>query len=163
MPTIEIQENEITPLLDRLAHHLTDMTPVMNELGEMLITSTKDRFTQGQSPDGTPWAPKSQTTLDAYAARGDRVDFRPLFGPTGRLSSEIHYQATENSVEVGSALIQAAVMHFGADKGEFGTSAKGGATPWGAIPARPFIGISEKDHGGIKETVYEWLEKVSKP
>ncbi|MBL4751465.1 MAG: phage virion morphogenesis protein [Amylibacter sp.] len=162
MVSIKINEDEITAVLDRLARHLTDMTPVMSEVGELLIDSTKQRFIKGVSPEGQTWAPKSQTTLDAYAARGDRVDFRPLFGPTKRLSSEINYQTTESRVEWGSNLIQAAVMHFGAGKGEFGTGANGQALPWGNIPARPFIGISDEDRGNIKATVYEWLEQVSK-
>jgi phage virion morphogenesis protein len=162
MVSIKINEDEITAVLDRLQKHLTDMTPVMSEIGEMLVDSTKQRFTQGASPEGRAWAPKSQTTIDAYIARGDRVDFRPLFGPTGRLSSEINYQATDTSVEWGSALIQAAVMHFGAAKGAFGSDTSGRSIPWGTIPARPFIGLSDQDRSNIKETVYEWLDKVSK-
>jgi len=161
MVSIKINEDEITAVLDRLQRHLTDMTPVMTELGEILVDSTKQRFTEGVSPTGTKWAPKSQTTIDAYAARGDRVDFRPLFGPTGRLSSEINYQATDSSVEIGSALIQAAVMHFGAGKGAFGVDAAGHSIPWGNIPARPFIGLSDQDRSSIKATVYEWLDGVA--
>lgn len=161
MVSIKINEDEITAVLDRLQKHLTDMTPVMTELGEILVDSTKQRFTEGVSPTGAKWAPKSQTTIDSYAARGDRIDFRPLFGPTGRLSSEITYQATDSSVEIGSALIQAAVMHFGAGKGAFGADAAGHSIPWGNIPARPFIGLSDQDRSNIKATVYEWLDGVA--
>jgi len=161
MITIELKEDEVAAVLNRLSKALTDMTPVMEEIGDMLINSTKERFKEGIAPSGSKWAPKSQTTIDAYRQRGDRVDFRPLFGPTGRLSSEISRVATDQSVEIGSNLIYAAVMQFGAAKGAFGSTKKGGAIPWGRIPARPFLGISEQDRANLIATVDEWLARVS--
>jgi len=161
MITIELNEDEVAAVLDRLSKALIDMTPVMEEIGDLLVNSTKERFKESVAPDGTKWAQKSQTTIAAYRRRGDRIDFRPLFGPTGRLSSEISRTATDHSVEIGSNLIYAAVMQFGAAKGAFGTTRKGGAIPWGRIPERPFLGISEQDRTNIVATVDEWLNRVA--
>lgn len=161
MITVELKEDEITAVLDRLSRSLTDMTPVMQDIGELLVESTKQRFGEGVAPDGTSWAPKSETTIEAYKRRGDRVDFRPLFGPSGRLSSEIFSKAGADSVEWGSSLIYAAVMQFGAAKGEFGRNARGGSIPWGTIPARPFLGLSDADRTMVMETISEWLDKAA--
>lgn len=161
MYRVELKEDEVSGVLGRLSRALTDMTPVMQEIGEMLVDSTKQRFKEGVAPDGSAWAPKSPATLAAYKRRGDRVDMRPLFGPSGRLSSEINYLAGPESLEVGSSLIYAAVQQFGAAQGAFGANTAGRPIPWGNIPARPFLGLSDHDRTNIVETVSEWLERVA--
>jgi phage virion morphogenesis protein len=121
---------------------LGDMTDVMQDIGELLMTSTKDRFAKGEAPDGSKWAAKSPNTKGR--------DRRPLFGPSGMLSSQIFYQAAPDSVEVGSNRVYAAMMQFGGTKDQF-------PHLWGDIPARPFLGVSEDDRSGILATVEEWL------
>ncbi|MBN2628940.1 MAG: phage virion morphogenesis protein [Rhodobacteraceae bacterium] len=141
---------------------LTDMTPVMNDLGELLTTSTKDRFPKGIAPSGAKWAPKSQTTLNRYGARkSNRVDVRPLFGPSGLLSQLIFHEADASQVSWGSNLIYSAVMQFGAAKGAFGTMSNGSPIPWGNIPARPFIGVSADDEVNIIATLEDWLQSAA--
>ncbi|RUS64879.1 phage virion morphogenesis protein [Pseudorhodobacter sp. E13] len=142
MFTIEIKDDEISAALDRLLLDLGDMTAVMQEIGELLMASTKDRFTKGEAPDGSKWAAKSPNTKGR--------DRRPLFGPSGMLSSQIFYEAGSNQVEVGSSRVYAAMMQFGGTKAAF-------PHLWGDIPARPFLGISEDDRAGILATVEEWL------
>jgi len=169
MLTTDITPNDFddaAALFERLAAGLTDMTPVFQDLGELLMFSTEERCPEGAGPDGTPWAPKSQATIEALRSREGRkknaaIDFRPLFGPSGRLSSEIHYVATAKSVEIGSPLIYAAVQQFGAAKGAFGTMSNGASIPWGNIPARPFLGISEEDETGIRETLEGYLDQIA--
>jgi phage virion morphogenesis protein len=147
MIQIEIADDEITTALDGLMAHLGDMTEVMQEIGELLMVSTKERFPTGQAPDGSKWAAKSSNT------QGN--DRRPLFGPTGLLSQQIFYEAGPASVELGSNRVYAAMMHFGGSKAAF-------PHLWGDIPARPFIGLSESDRTGILETVEEWLQRSVK-
>lgn len=144
--------------LGRLSMAMSDMSPVMQDIGEYLIKSTKDRFPKGEAPDGSKWAPKKQSTMDAYAARKDRVDARPLFGPTGLLSQQIAYDAAPDGVEWGSNRIYAAVMQFGAAKGAFGTTSRGASIPWGTIPARPFLGISDEDETQLVAILSDYLQ-----
>ncbi|WP_399499146.1 phage virion morphogenesis protein, partial [Streptomyces sp. P17] len=55
--TIAITDDEVSATLDALAAAMEDMTLVMDDLGELLLESTKQRFIAGEAPDGTPWAP----------------------------------------------------------------------------------------------------------
>ncbi|WP_102226913.1 phage virion morphogenesis protein [Acidimangrovimonas sediminis] len=161
--TVELNDADLIKALERAARAVTDMTPLMQEIGEMLVESTKARFPEGVSPEGTPWAPKSQSTIDTYRRREAKgknasLDFRPLFGPSRMLSSQIHYEAGPNQVEWGSNRIYAAVMQLGAAKGAFGSDAKGHPMPWGDIPAREFLGLSDTDRTNIGAAVNEWLQ-----
>ncbi|MFD1342889.1 phage virion morphogenesis protein [Litorisediminicola beolgyonensis] len=162
MIEVELKDDELQRVLERLSRAVTDMTPAMQDVGELLVDSTRQGFASGASPDGTPWAPKSQATIDAYRRRegkgpNARIDFRPLFGPTGSLSSTIFSQAGPTSVEWGSPMIYAAVMQFGAEKGAFGTMSNGSPIPWGRIPARPYLGLSDEDRSNIAATLEEWI------
>lgn len=161
MIRIELKDDQVRAALARIAGAMTNMTPVMQDIGEVLVEGTKRRFNDGTDPDGNPWAPKSPTTIEAYRARGDSVSFRPLIGPTRALSTTIHYVAGANQVEFGTNRIQAAVMQGGAAKGAFGRTSRGAPVPWGNIPARPFIGLSDTDRTNVIDIVEEWLEGVA--
>ncbi|MDZ4095472.1 MAG: phage virion morphogenesis protein [Paracoccaceae bacterium] len=139
---VDLKEDEITAGLDRLSAGLSDLSPVMQDLGEFLMTSTKARFPDGKAPDGTPWAAKSPATKGR--------DRRPLFGPSGILSSQIFSNPGADSVEVGSNRVYAAMMQFGGTKERW-------PHLWGDIPARPFLGISDSDRRGILAIFDEYL------
>ncbi|WP_295081107.1 phage virion morphogenesis protein [Tabrizicola sp.] len=160
MADIIITDDEITGALLRLSAALSDMTPVMEEIGQILTFSTKRRFGEGVSPDGVRWAPKSQTTLNRHGARtSNRIDIRPLFGPSGALSSQIFYEAASDSVAWGSPMIYAATQQFGAAQGAFGRTKRNGPIPWGNIPARPFLGVSPEDQTNILDAIAEALTR----
>lgn len=163
MLRVQLDADAAFAALDRLAGALDDMTPVMAEIGEQLQETTEARFDQGADPEGHPWAPKSQTTIDAYVRRGKTADRRPLWGPGEgiRLARSFHSVFGPSFVEIGTNAIQSAVMQFGAKKGAFGKTKRGSSIPWGDIPARPFLGLSELDRQNIADTVEEWLERVA--
>lgn len=154
MIKVEINLNEIPEGLARLHAAMSDMSPVMQEIGELLVASTKTRFQTGTAPSGAKWAAKSPATIAAYLARKERADTRPLFGPSGDLSRQIFYDAGPDRVEWGSNMIYAAMMHFGGSKSAY-------PHLWGDIPARPFLGISDDDETGIKATIEEWLIRIA--
>lgn len=161
MYSVEINDAEVDAALARLEAHLDNMSGAFDDIGEYMVRSTKERFTQGVSPDGVPWAPKSLATIAAYRQRSDsrnsRLDYRPLFGPTGALSSTISAQTGRDFAEIGSNMIYAGTMQFGASRGAFGSTSRGSPIPWGAIPARPFLGVSDQDRVAIIDVIDEWL------
>lgn len=160
---LEIENDQITPALAGVAEALGDPLPLFQDFGEYLVKSTTDRFPTGRAPDGSVWAQKSPVTLAAYGARKtNRMDTRPLFGPSGALSSSINYEAFGDRVEWGSPMIYAAVQQFGAAKGAFGRTSRNGPIPWGNIPARPFLGISAEDEEQLLDIVSEWLESAAR-
>ena len=173
MITVDIKEDEIVAALDRLSRAMTDMSPAMAEVADFWSEATQERMREGKSPDGAAFAPRSQSTLDAYAKRGLTPGPHPLW-LSGEMRESLHSGSGSDFAEIGSSAIQAAVMQFGAAQGAFG--ARIGRTrpsekrpqaqdffmtiPWGNIPARPFLGISQSDRTGIEEIVSEWLERV---
>lgn len=166
--TITFDGAEALAALDQLAARLGNLTPVMQDLGEYLVASTKARFAAGAGPDGARWAANSPVTLARYlgnyggmfkrdgtlskrgAARAGAK--RPLIGETRRLSGEIHAVVTAASVTVGSSLVYAGVQQFGAPKGSLGPR-----SPWGNIPARPYLGLSAADRGEVLAIVRGYL------
>ena len=162
MYSTEFNTDTLSPALIALANTMDDMSPVMQDIGEYLLKSTRERFPKGEAPDGSKWAPKSPITLAAYGARkSNRVDARPLFGPTGLLSQQFSYTAAPDSVEWGSNRIYAAVMQSGAGKGAFGTTSRGSPIPWGNIPARPYLGVSDEDETQLVRIISDYLQSAA--
>ncbi|HWO99183.1 MAG TPA: phage virion morphogenesis protein [Methylococcus sp.] len=178
MITIEIDDREIQTALNQLADQVENLRPVLADIGEYLIQSTKSRFATGTAPDGSPWARNSEVTIGRYLDRyrGSRkkdgslskrgqaraAAKKPLIGETKRLSGEIAPRVGPDTVEVGSALEYAAVQQFGARRGAFGRTRRGAPIPWGDIPPRPFLGISDGDREEILAIIAERLERAMK-
>ena len=165
MIRIELKEDEITAALASLSRALVNKTPVMQEIGEYMVASTQDRVARGETPEGTPFAPRAQTTLDIYARKNFSYGL-PL-NRSGVMRSGIFSDAAESEVTIGSNAIQAAVMQFGAAQGAFGAHIgkdKRGrdhfhSIPFGNIPARPFLGVSDDDRTNILDIINEWLAR----
>lgn len=147
--------------LGRVSQVLDDMTPVFQDIGEYVVEATKKRFTISTAPDGTKWQPKSAATIARYQARKDGNRPKPLIGPSGRLGREINKLATRDQVEIGSALEYSGVMQDGAAKGAFGTAANGSPIPWGRIPARVWLGLSDDDNRNILDIADEYLAEAA--
>jgi phage virion morphogenesis protein len=151
MFSVEINDQAVTAALMRASAAMENMEPLFWDIGEILLDSTLDRFKAGVSPEGVKWAPKSQTTLNRAGARkSNRVDVRPLFGPSGMLSTQISYRAQPDQVEISSNRPYAAMMQFGGTKARF-------PHLWGDIPARPFFGISETDSDMIARQIGRYM------
>lgn len=150
-PTITITEDRITAALAGISAALADPLPLMQDFGDYLVDSTTQRFLTGTAPDGSVWAPKSPVTIAAQGGRKtNRLDTRPLFGPSKALSSTINYEAFSDRVEWGSPMIYAAMQHFGGSREAF-------PHLWGDIPARAFLGISPEDETNLLDIAGDWL------
>ena len=67
------------------------------------------------------------------------------------------HRATSHSVEVGSLFVYAGTHQFGAEKGSFGSTAKGTPIPFGDIPARPFLGLSDADGDELTDILRDFI------
>lgn len=185
---IKIDDAEVMAAMRRLAASGSNMRPAMREIGEYLTDSTKRRFAAGKAPDGTRWESNTEATMLAYLARrgggtsrrkGEKsrnpyfnkrdgrlnkrgvgliTGKKPLIGESKRLSNEINYRAGAGSVEVGSSMEYAAVQQFGAKRGAFGATKSGAPIPWGDIPARTFLGLSETDKTAVLDIINDHIE-----
>lgn len=170
---IEITDQGVQKALDQAIKAGTQPKPMLEDIGELLIQSTKRRFSSSTAPDGSKWKPNSRVTILNYLARYSgsyrKRDGRltkqgsvraaakkPLIGETGSLSSQIFWQLDgSDSLLVGSPMKYAAAQHFGMPKGYASTDKRGRPIPWGEIPARPFLGISEQDSFSILDIIEE--------
>lgn len=170
MIRVEIDSADVQAAFARMRQALTHMRPLMRDLGEHLVETTKRRFDTSTAPDGSPWAPNTETTYLRYLGnfnsgfgKDGRINNKgaaraaakkPLIGETRSLSTTINYLPGDSFVEIGSPMVYAAVQQFGARAGSF----TGGKSPWGDIPARPFLGLSGEDEVEIGRTVSRYLE-----
>ncbi len=143
--------------LSELAAAGQDLTPVFRNIGEYLVRTTKDRFRNQEDPTGKPWASLSEDYKARKKRNRDKILTLDAF-----LRGSITYHAAPAHLDVGSPMIYAGTHQFGAPKGSFGTTSKGRPIPWGDIPARPFLGLSDADVDQIGRLVTDYLaESVS--
>lgn len=146
---INFDAKPITDALARVRSEIADARPLFTEIADYFIRATRQRFVYTTAPDGTRWRQKSPATLKAYARQGEGKWSKKPLQKTGILGSTIIGLSGPDYAEVGSNREYAGVMQFGAAQGAFGRTRRNGPIPWGAIPARPFLGISEDDERNI--------------
>ena len=129
-----------------------DLTPAMRDIGEYLVRTTKDRFADERGPDGAPWEPLSDRTRSRKRRNAGRI-----LTEEGYLGGQIVYQAEPAAVETGSPLVYAGTHQFGAEKGSFGSTSGGTPIPFGDIPAREFLGLSDADGDEIEDILRDFL------
>lgn len=175
MFTVSVPADEITDALAQAFVTLDDMSPIMNRVAAMLRDQSEDRFAEQKAPDGSPWAPRSAVTLGAYERRAKAATGPASWGGvlhySGQLSGNLHHSYGPDYAEVGSNEPYAATMQFGAAQGQFGAfigkDKKGRdhfhSIPWGNIPARPFLGMSDENRTDILNLIADYLETAIQP
>ena len=103
---------------------------VRRDLGEYLVGEVQDNIDGQKLADGKPM-PQSKAAI----ARKGKTLLRKR-----HLYDSYVYQLKGGGVEVGSALVYAAIHHFGGDTGR-GLKVK--------LPARPVLGIGERQERRI--------------
>lgn len=157
MISIKINDQAVQSMLNSLAKRVSDMTDVMDKIGNALAEGTKQRFESASDWDGTPWAPNTEATILRYlgATKGNfKKDGslskkgtkragakKPLTGESKTLQSTIFHRASQRSVIIASPVDYAATQQFGAMRGAFGRTRRNAPIPWGNIPPRPFLPI----------------------
>ena len=146
---------EVDAALGRLLHAVGDLTPFYKDAGQHLVNTTRRRFETSTAPDGTPWAPNSAVTL--ARKKGDK----PLIGETRELSTAIQDVIDADGLMVGSNKIYAAAQQFGMVRGYAGQNKRKAPIPWGDIPSRKFLGLSEEDETEILALAIDHLKSAA--
>lgn len=159
MIEVKVNSDQVQAALQELLNKTNDLKPVLEDIGEYLMVSTRKRFKDKEAPDGSSWLRNSPIT-QLLKGRND-----PLIGESGGrggLLGSFHYNASRNTLEFGNSKEYAAVQQFGARQGQFGRSSRNTPLPWGNIPARPFLGISDNDQTQLLKIIEEHLANALK-
>lgn len=137
---LELDNQQAIAALRDALQLLQEPKRLQRDIGEYLINSTRDRFRDEKGPDGESWQALTPRYLKRKQPNPGKVLQR-----AGHLARQISYQIQDGDLFVGTDRIYGAIHQFGATQGQFGTSKSGRSMPWGTIPARPFLGISDAD------------------
>lgn len=137
MLTITVDDAQVMAALGKLRSRASDMTPVMTDIGEELVSRILDSFEREASPYGEKWAPLKPATILGRArrfktkkAKQAAVANPRILQDTGTLRSSIEIQSVGNDhVTVWSRAEYAATHQFGSARKN--------------IPARPFFPVRE--------------------
>ena len=125
----------ITRHLARLA--LLDSTgfaSVRREVGEYLVADVQDNIDGQKLFDGSPM-PQSKAAIGRYSKANKQRGGKTLI-EHHHLYDSYTYQLTGTGVEIGSALVYAAIHHFGGETGSKGHRFN--------MVARPVLGIAAR-------------------
>lgn len=145
---LTVQDAELHRKLRLLIDRLDSPEQALKPIGEQIVERIKQRFQTSTAPDGTPWRPNAQSTLQAIAnglgrsyqtkggglnARGNlkMTSKKPLID-TGELSTNIHAKVIGDSLTITESPVYAAIHQFG---GKAGRGLKV------TIPARPSMPV----------------------
>jgi phage virion morphogenesis protein len=148
---IEVKDQGLTDLVNRITGHMSDMTPVFSEIGEVVAESVQRNFEEHRSPEGKKWEELSPGYAVWKAKKGrNAADILIL---NRILMGSIHPKAERDRVQVGTNVVYAAVHQFGIGR----RSNLKTKREMGAIPARPFLGVRDDDWPEIRAAVEEFL------
>lgn len=160
--------DEVQDRMKILQQRIGHMQPIMAEIGNMLTNEIDETFEDEGHPK---WVQLSRTTLrldytdmgrnkanthnkDGKLSRGFEryLSDRKILQKSHRLRNSFTYEATNDSVVVGSNLPYAAIHHFGGMAGR-GKKVK--------IPARKILPVEDSGElkGSIRTQMMNYLEK----
>lgn len=128
--------------IETLREKLGDLTPLMDAIGGLLESGTRQRFTDKKAPDGTAWAnlmPNSERAKRNTKRKTEKGGGILVF--SGNLKQSITHHADPYSVTVGTPELYGVYHQFGTDD----------------MSARPFLGLSDDDKSDIYELINEHL------
>lgn len=153
--TIQYDDRQVVDALNRMLRAGADMTPAMRDIAAIIEEAAEEAFQSQQAPDGTPWAPLSEHTTRRRTRQGKWPG--QILQVTGDLAGSITSASDESSAVAGSNLVYAPTHQFGAEEGAFGATPSGRPIPFGDIPARPFLGVSDEARDDILDAVNRHL------
>ena len=165
--TLKIDQSEFEKTFGQIVQNLENPTEAYQIAGAIARESIRYNFNVGGRP--THWEPSKRGTR--LGIPGKRASTLRV---SNRLMNSFTVKASKNGVRVGTNVVYAAVHHFGAKKGSFGTKTfsvrahtrtRGSkqygvrahqrkvALPWGDIPARPFAMLQVEDVTEIQKVL----------
>jgi phage virion morphogenesis protein len=149
---IKVDDKQFRAKIEQLSRKSEDLTPALRDIGGHLERSHEDRFVKAVSPAGQPWAKLSPVTISKK-----KNNIEKILQESGELRDSLHFSVYQNVLEFGTNKVYGATHQFGARRGDLGVTKRGDPIPWGDIPERPFIGLSDDDIQAIDEILTDHL------
>ena len=142
----EWDDRQFQAMCSRLIDRGQNLRPLMLEINEMLLDSTRERFSTKTAPDGTAWKPLKPSTLARKKGKGSLLVF------DGYLRDLLRGEVGDNFSEIRSALAYSALHQLG------GTSdmAPGPA----AVEERPYMGLSDQDIAALLDLAGQHVDSA---
>jgi phage virion morphogenesis protein len=155
-PLLEIifDDKAVQSQLTLLMRRVADMRPVMREIGERMVASTRHNFETETAPDGTKWAPLSEKYRDAKSRAGLST---MILQRSGKLINSIHPVVGATEVRIGTNVRSKTgfpypIVH------QLGTD-RAGRNKKTVIPKREFLGMSHSDNEAVLAIVMGYLAR----
>ena len=104
MITIEANTPTVLQALRELEQRMTDMTPVMREIGQRLESRVRARFETETDPLGHPWAPWAPSYDPAQGgSRPSNANGTTILDLYGHMLGGLSWSADSQSVTIGFA------------------------------------------------------------
>lgn len=127
---------------------------LLEQIGALGVSQTQQRFIDQAGPDGQAWV-QSRRAIDESGQTLQK---------SNRLFQSLTYAADKDGVEWGTNVLYASIHQFGGDikpKTKKALMFKIGGrmvmVKKVTMPARPYLGISDKNRAEIRDTVNEWM------
>lgn len=156
----------VQALLHRAGEKLADPTPLLREIGAVVLQGSRECFDTMTGPDGKKWAPLSaDTVINRVGGVGrvytKRMRFRKnaaraitairILFMAGHLRNSLTFYASRTGVEIGTNMPYGGVHQNG------GRAGRGRKV---VIPARPYLGLSSATEGQIVGLTQSYLRAV---
>jgi len=137
--TSKIEDAGINGYLADIEARLGSQRPAWELIGEILLTSTLERFETHSDPDGNPWVPVSPR----YAKWKEEQGFDPanILILHRILMASLHWEAGDDHATVGTDVIYAAIHQLGG----YG------------VPGRAYLGIADSDLSRISDALSNYV------
>ena len=153
---IEIDDREAMASLRSAKAAGQDLSPLMSDVAGIMEDAIERAFLHEQDPaTGAAWAPLKPSTK--ARRRGTSLK---ILQDSGSMVQSIGSDYDDDSAVAGVSEIYGITHFLGAKKGQYGRTSRGGPIPWGDIPARRFLGLSDEDEEEILEAVSDYFSSA---
>jgi len=148
----KIIKDEVSSTLSELLRRMGNLSPVMKNIGETVLTSIRKNFEMGGRPQ--KWAGLKESTIKQRIRQGHWPgNILVRHGVSGGLLGSLSYRAHPDKVVMSANKVYAGIHHFGGQAGRGGKA---------NIPSRPFMLVQDEDWGEIKRLAGEYLLKTGR-
>ena len=134
-----IDDTEVRARLKQMSD--LDTADMLDDIGGYMVSVITRRFRTSIGPDGQPWLPSERALESDGKTLVDR----------GNLRDSVTYVVGRGQVAIGTNIVYGAIHQFG---GQAGRGHKA------TLPARPYLGMSDRDKTEIQDIMGDYVRGV---